>query len=335
MLFRGADMDWSAAIDGYCERTDPSFWSEPLNALTNLAFVVAAAVMWRRTRGTRTGVQAVLILLLFAIGVGSGLFHTFATRWAGVADVAPIALFILAYLFAANRDLWRMPLWAAALGTAAFLPYAAAAGGAFAALPFFAVSAAYWPVALLIAVYGLLLLRGAPRTGRGMLIGAALLTASLVARSLDGALCAAVPLGTHWLWHLLNGVLLGWMIEVHRRHLAALEGPAARTVTGAVRSPGGPMSIDIPTARRVAALARIRVEEEALPALAEDFNRILGFVEQLEEVDVEGTPPMTGVTPMRLKRREDVVTTGDMADRILANAPLAREGFFAVPKVVE
>ncbi len=95
------------------------------------------------------------------------------------------------------------------------------------------------------------------------------------------------------------------------------------------------MSIDIPTARRVAALARIRVEEEALPALAEDFNRILGFVEQLGEVDVEGVPPMTGVTPMRLTRREDAVTTGDMADRVLANAPLAREGFFAVPKVVE
>ena len=95
------------------------------------------------------------------------------------------------------------------------------------------------------------------------------------------------------------------------------------------------MSIDTPTARRVAALARIRVEEDALPALAEDFNRILGFVEQLEEVDVDGVEPMTGVTPMRLKRRADEVTSGGMADRVLANAPGAREGFFAVPKVVE
>ena len=95
------------------------------------------------------------------------------------------------------------------------------------------------------------------------------------------------------------------------------------------------MSIDIDTARRVAALARIRVEEEALPALAEDFNRILGFVEQLEEVDVEGVEPMTGVTPMRLKRRADEVTAEPMPGRILANAPDAREGFFAVPKVVE
>lgn len=95
------------------------------------------------------------------------------------------------------------------------------------------------------------------------------------------------------------------------------------------------MSIDVETARKVAKLARIAVEEERLPSLAEDFGRILGFVEQLDEVDVEGIEPMVSVTPMRLKRREDVVTTGDMPQKILSNAPDAREGFFAVPKVVE
>ncbi len=95
------------------------------------------------------------------------------------------------------------------------------------------------------------------------------------------------------------------------------------------------MSIDLETARRVAKLARIKVEEEDLPALAGEFNAILGFIEQLNEVDVEGVEPMTSVTPMRLKRRDDMVTTGDMPDKILSNAPDAREGFFAVPKVVE
>ena len=95
------------------------------------------------------------------------------------------------------------------------------------------------------------------------------------------------------------------------------------------------MSIDRETARRVAKLARIRVEEDALDALAGEFNAMLGFVEQLNEVDVEGVEPMTSVTPMRLKRREDVVTEGGQADKILSNAPDAREGFFAVPKVVE
>ncbi len=93
--------------------------------------------------------------------------------------------------------------------------------------------------------------------------------------------------------------------------------------------------IDLETARRVAKLARIRVPEENLPALAGELSHILTFMEQLNEVDVEGVEPMTSVTPMRLKRRPDLVTDGGMQERILSNAPDAREGFFAVPKVVE
>ncbi|MDF2142112.1 Asp-tRNA(Asn)/Glu-tRNA(Gln) amidotransferase subunit GatC [Paenirhodobacter sp. CAU 1674] len=95
------------------------------------------------------------------------------------------------------------------------------------------------------------------------------------------------------------------------------------------------MSIDIDTARKVAHLARIAVAEDDLPKLAGQLSGILTFMEQLNEVDVEGVEPMTSVTPMRLKRREDVVTDGGYQDKILKNAPDAREGFFAVPKVVE
>jgi aspartyl-tRNA(Asn)/glutamyl-tRNA(Gln) amidotransferase subunit C len=95
------------------------------------------------------------------------------------------------------------------------------------------------------------------------------------------------------------------------------------------------MAIDTDTARKVAKLARIRVEEADLAALAGELSGILGFMEQLNEVDVTGVEPMTSVTPMRLKRRADVVTDGDMQAAILKNAPDAREGFFAVPKVVE
>jgi aspartyl-tRNA(Asn)/glutamyl-tRNA(Gln) amidotransferase subunit C len=95
------------------------------------------------------------------------------------------------------------------------------------------------------------------------------------------------------------------------------------------------MSIDIDTARKVAKLARIRVEEAALLELAGQLSGILGFMEQLNDVDVTGIEPMTSVTPMRLVRRADVVTDGDIQAQILKNAPDAREGFFAVPKVVE
>lgn len=95
------------------------------------------------------------------------------------------------------------------------------------------------------------------------------------------------------------------------------------------------MSIDKDTARRVAHLARIAVDEAQLEPLATELSAILGFMEQLAEVDVAGVEPMTSVTPMSLPWREDVVTAGSERDRVLANAPAARDGFFTVPKVVE
>ena len=95
------------------------------------------------------------------------------------------------------------------------------------------------------------------------------------------------------------------------------------------------MSIDTDTARRVAKLARIAVPEENLPKLAEDLSGILDFMEQLNDVNVDRIEPMTSVTPMRLPRRADVVTDGNQQAAVLANAPDSREGFFAVPKVVE
>jgi aspartyl-tRNA(Asn)/glutamyl-tRNA(Gln) amidotransferase subunit C len=104
---------------------------------------------------------------------------------------------------------------------------------------------------------------------------------------------------------------------------------------GQTQQQGSAMSIDIDTARKVAKLARIRVEEADLPDLAQKLSGILGFMEQLNEVNVDGVEPMTSVTPMRLKRRADVVTDGNIQAQILKNAPDAREGFFAVPKVVE
>ena len=95
------------------------------------------------------------------------------------------------------------------------------------------------------------------------------------------------------------------------------------------------MSVDKDTVRRVAHLARIEVADSDLEPLAKELSAILNFANELAEVDVAGVEPMTSVTPMALKRREDVVTDGDMQDKILTNAPDAREGFFAVPKVVE
>ncbi len=209
-------MDLTGTIDGYCERTDPAFWSEPVNAATNLAFLVAAIVMWARTRGMPAG--QMLSTLLFLIGVGSGLFHTFATGWAALADVAAIVLFTLAYLYLANRDFMGWPIWVSGLGTLAFLPYSLVLTRVFETLPFFATSSFYWPLPLLILAYSALLLRSSPLTARNLAIGAATLCVSLTARSVDEQFCMAFPLGTHFIWHLLNAIMLGWMIETWRRH---------------------------------------------------------------------------------------------------------------------
>ncbi len=95
------------------------------------------------------------------------------------------------------------------------------------------------------------------------------------------------------------------------------------------------MSVDLATVKRVAHLARIAVPEADLPKLQSELNAILGFVEQLNEVDVAGVEPMTSVTPMAMKQREDVVTDGGIADMIVANAPASDDNYFMVPKVIE
>ncbi|MEM9796933.1 MAG: ceramidase domain-containing protein [Pseudomonadota bacterium] len=217
-------MDWGASIDAYCERVGPAFWAEPLNALTNIAFVIAAGLVWRRTGRTRVPVQAVMILSITAIGIGSFFFHTLATPLAGLADTIPILIFILAYVFAANRDLLGWTSGAALAGAIAFLPFAATVGLVFAQVPFFQISAAYWPLPLLMAIYAMTVTD--LDAARGLWIGAAMLTASTIIRSLDMPLCDALPMGTHFIWHVLNAAMLGWIVEVHRRALAR------RTVPG-------------------------------------------------------------------------------------------------------
>jgi len=95
------------------------------------------------------------------------------------------------------------------------------------------------------------------------------------------------------------------------------------------------MSVDADTVRKVAKLARIAVQEHEVEPFARELSGILDWVEQLQEVDVTDIEPMTSAVPMRLKRRADAITDGNRRDDILANAPESREGFFAVPKVVE
>ncbi|WP_366524499.1 hypothetical protein [uncultured Tateyamaria sp.] len=138
----------------------------------------------------------------------------------------PILGYILLYIFAVNRDVWGMPLWMAGLGTALFVPYAALTVPIWQGLPVLGVSAGYVPVPVLIAIYAVLLWPRYPEFAKGLMIGVAILMLSLTLRSVDETLCARLPSGTHFAWHLLNALMLGWMIEVYVRHIAAhpLEG---------------------------------------------------------------------------------------------------------------
>lgn len=212
-------MEWTRQIDGYCERLGPEYWSEPINAVTNAAFLIAAVVMWLRVRGHGLVLAELLVVILAAIGIGSYLFHTHAEVWAAIADVTPILLFILVYFFAVNRDFIGLRPWPALGVTTLFIPYAAATVPLFQLVPGLGDSAGYAPVPLLILIFAFGLRKRMPETARGMAIGALILMVSITFRSLDEPLCGIIPMGTHFIWHILNGIMLGWMIEVYRRHM--------------------------------------------------------------------------------------------------------------------
>jgi hypothetical protein len=211
---------------GYCERVGPGLFDEPLNAVTNLAFIAVAIFMYRRVRGQGLPLAEAMCLILFIIGLGSGLFHTLATRWAAAADVLPILIFVLTYFYAANRHFWGLrprPAFGAML---LFFPYSAALTWVFVQVPTMAGRAPYVPVVLLIAGYAWVFRHRMPQTARNLAIGAAILALSLATAWADRQICDLWPHGTHFLWHLLNATMLGWMIETYRRHMLAARVPA-------------------------------------------------------------------------------------------------------------
>ena len=218
-------MDWTAQVDAYCERMGPEFWAEPINALTNLGYFAVALWAFRALAGMPLG--RALAGLLMAISIGSFLFHTLATRWAGLADSLPIALFILVYLYALGRHVLGWPAWGAALGMLAFLPYAALVTLAVSAQPFLAISGFYWSVPLGLVLIALALRGRHPDMARGLAIAAGLLCLSITTRSLDLTLCAAWPHGTHFGWHVINAAMFVVVLGAYRRQWLA-GGPRGR-----------------------------------------------------------------------------------------------------------
>lgn len=224
-------MDWSAKIFAYCERGhDAGFWAEPVNAVTNIAFIFAsftAFTMWsrREDRASRL-TELALILLVAVIGVGSFLFHTFATRWAALGDVVPITVFMLAYLsYSLVRFLLLKP-YLAAIATVIFFLSLPATGLAFMGLGrgFFAGSASYLPALCALVIIGSWLFIRRHAAGIPILCAALVFSLSLALRTVDTEVCQMTPvihgarLGTHFAWHLLNAALLYILLQTALRH---------------------------------------------------------------------------------------------------------------------
>lgn len=210
---------WFTPIDSYCERIGSGFWEEPLNALTNVAFIVAAIHafgLWRR-KGAGDWPGLWLIAVTASVGIGSFLFHTFANRWSLLADVLPIAVFIYSYFLLAMRRYLRLHLAVAITATALFaafnLSFTRLWLGLFPGVTLNG-SIGYIPAALAMLLVGAgCLLAGVRDAGRALLLAALVFALSLFFRSIDSAICASWPAGTHFLWHMLNALVLGVLMK--------------------------------------------------------------------------------------------------------------------------
>lgn len=204
-------------LDAYCERTGPGLWNEPLNAVTNLAFIAAGVMALRQWRKAprlawRNGWDLLLLItLLFTIGVGSALWHTFATRWSRFADEIPILLFINLFLLAFLVRIGRTR-WVGTLGL--FALFHLLNFGVNAAFPreFLNGSIFYGPAWATLIVMAVFLAARKDPEARAFALAAGVFTVSLVLRTIDEAVCPAFPVGTHFLWHLCNAAMLYFLL---------------------------------------------------------------------------------------------------------------------------
>lgn len=209
--------DMCRAVDHYCERTSAAFDAEPVNAVTNFAFPIGAAILWlrygKRPMIAGRGLIVTLILAMAIVGFGSLLFHVVGTRWAEWGDVIPILVFILLYLWfvltylldlsAIFRIAILAMFFAATFYLEAEVPGDVLWGGAL-----------FAPTILVFITIGVVLKRRGHPAGSAMLAAMAVFFCAYFFRSLDHAICDAFPFGTHFMWHLLNAVLLFLLIRL-------------------------------------------------------------------------------------------------------------------------
>ncbi len=195
-------------IDIYCERLGPAFWAEPLNALTNISFFIAAFFVWflAKKQGVLHRGTIILIGLLLCIGTGSFLFHTLAVRWAMLTDTIPILLFQVQFIALYCAHVMRLPskktlgillLFFTVIYLFSLAPESILNG-----------SLAYAPAVIFLGLFAFWHRAHATREPLGLIFAAGLFAVSLAFRSLDMQFCPSNPPGLHFVWHLLNGAVL-------------------------------------------------------------------------------------------------------------------------------
>jgi hypothetical protein len=192
-------------MDAYCERTGPGLLAEPLNAITNASFLIAAWTAWllaTRSGYVSRGIRA-LVLLAASVGIGSAVWHTVPNGWTLTLDIIPILVFLVWFFWLYMRGVGRMPTPWAAASIVVFLGVSMLA-------PRFAdvLHGALYYTPALIVLLALAIYHARERsTGRYLLLGATgVYLLALVFRTMDLEVCSAFPIGTHFLWHSLNGL---------------------------------------------------------------------------------------------------------------------------------
>ncbi len=195
-------------IDIYCERLEPGLLAEPLNAVTNASFFIAAmlAALYARRQGKLDAKSGILIFLLCCIGTGSTLFHTFATKLTMLSDVLPILFYQIAFIWLYALHVIRLPVMKVAGLFFVFL--VASAGAEQIPISVMNGSLSYAPAFIFLLGFGIWHAKTQSKERYILLAAALTFAASLTFRSIDMAVCEALEIGTHFMWHILNGCVL-------------------------------------------------------------------------------------------------------------------------------
>ena len=198
----------SGVIDIYCERTSPEFWAEPINALTNLCFILAAMGLFLQAhrKNVLHSDISLLIVLIGLIGVGSGLFHTYATRTTMLADVIPILVYQISFLVIFSKTVINLSGMAVFRLVMVYILLTILSG--YIPREWFNGSQSYAPALIFVTGFGIYLAKYATQKSSILLVAAGVFLLSLTFRSIDMYVCQDIEIGTHFMWHILNSIVL-------------------------------------------------------------------------------------------------------------------------------